>query len=127
MKILTPEQILILHEELVNKYGGSSGIRDKGMFESAINRPFATFGGNDLYPDIYLKAGAFIQAVVKDHPFVDGNKRTAFAGAFVFLKINKIYLQVKKSEGVKFMINVANKNLSVEEISTWLKKHSKKI
>lgn len=127
MKILTPEQILVLHEEMIRKYGGSSGIRDRNMFLSAIYRPFATFGGRDLYPDIYFKAGALIQAVIKDHPFIDGNKRTAFAVTFVFLRKNGIDLEIKKSDGVKFMVDVANKNLSVEEISNWIKRHSEKI
>lgn len=127
MKIITLRQILLLHEIMIKKYGGSSGVRDMGMFESAVHRPFATFGGNDLYPDIYLKTGAFIQSIVKNHPFVDGNKRTAFSGAFIFLKKNNIDLDIEKKEAVKFMLGVANKNLSVDEISLWLKKHSKKI
>lgn len=127
MKILTLRQILLLHELMIKKHGGSSGIRDKGMFESAIHRPFATFSGADLYPDVYLKAGALIQSIVKNHPFVDGNKRTAYVSAFMFLKKNGIDLIVQKTIGKKFMLEVANKNLSVDEISTWLKRHSKKI
>ena len=112
---------------MIKKHGGSPGIRDKVMFESAINRPFATFAGADLYPDIYLKAGALIQSVVKNHPFVDGNKRTAYTSAFMFLRKNGIDLIVEKKVGVKFMLQVANENLSVDEIALWLKKHSKKI
>ncbi len=127
MKILTLRQILLLHEAMIEKHGGSSGIRDRGMFESAIHRPFATFAGADLYPDIYLKAAALVQSIVKNHPFVDGNKRTAFVSAFMFLKKNGIDLIVEKAAGVKFVLNVANENLSVDEISLWLKKHSKKI
>lgn len=127
MKILTPRQVLLLHESVIKKYGGSSGLRDKGMFESAIYRPFATFAGSDLYPDIYLKAGALIQSVVKNHPFVDGNKRTGYSSAYIFLKRNGIDLSVKKVEAIKFMIFVANENLSVDEISSWLKKHSRKL
>lgn len=127
MKILTLRQILLLHELMIKKYGGSPGVRDRGMFESAIHRPFATFAGADLYPDVYLKAGALIQSIVKNHPFVDGNKRTAYVSAFMFLKKNNIDLSIEKGTGIKFMLSVANKNLSVDEISSWLKKHSKKI
>ena len=127
MKILTLKQILILHEAMIKKHGGSLGLRDKGMFESAVFRPFATFAGSDLYSNIYLKCAAFVQSIVKNHPFIDGNKRTAYVGVFMMLKINKINLKVKKETAVKFMISVANENLSVDEIALWLKKYSKKI
>ena len=112
---------------MVIKYGGSSGVRDMGMLESAINRPFATYGGQDLYPDIYMKAGALIQSVVKNHPFLDANKRTGYSSAYTFLSLNSIKIEVPQNEVVRFMVSVANKNLSVDEISTWLKKYSKKI
>lgn len=127
MKTLTPKQILLLHEAMIKKHGGSTGLRDRGMFESAIYRPFATYGGSDLYPDIYLKCAAFIQSVVKNHPFVDGNKRTAFTGAFMILKLNKIHLNVKNKIAIDFMISVANENLSVDEIALWIKKYSIKV
>lgn len=127
MKTLTPKQILLLHEAMIKKHGGSSGVRDIGMFESAIFRPFATFAGSDLYKNIYLKSAAFMQSIVKNHPFVDGNKRTAFVGCFMLLKINKIHLVVKNEQAVKFMLQVATENCSVDEIAVWLKKHSKKI
>ena len=112
---------------MVQKYGGSSGIRDMGMLKSAIGRPFATFAGEDLYKDIYLKAGALIQSIVKNHPFLDGNKRTAFSSAFIFLNKNAVLITASQKEVVRLMVEVANKNLSVDEISSWLKKHSKKI
>lgn len=94
------------------------------MLQSAIYRPFATFDGQDLYPDIYLKAGALIQSIVKNHPFIDGNKRTAFITTYNFLALNGIKITTGKREIVKFMVSVANKNLSVDEISSWLKSHS---
>lgn len=127
MKILSLRQVLILHELMIKKHGGSSGIRDMGMLESAVHRPFATFGGQDLYRDIFLKAGALIQSIVKNHPFLDGNKRTAFSSAFIFLSKNEILITASHKEVVDLMIEVANKNLSVDEISSWLKKHSRKI
>lgn len=120
----TLEQALLAHEFALIKHGGSSGIRDANMLHSAIFRPFATYDGDDLYPDIYLKAGALMQSIVKNHPFIDGNKRTAFICTYNFLKINKIQLQVTEKEIVKFVVDVANKNLSVDEISNWLREHS---
>lgn len=127
MKVFTIRQILILHERMAQKYGGSSGIHNTGMLESAIGRPFATFASQDLYPDIFLKAGAFIQSIVKNHPFVDGNKRTAFAGAMVFLKANGLSFNADQNNVVKFMIRVANENISVDEIARWLKKRTKNV
>jgi death-on-curing protein len=112
---------------MIKKHGGSSGVRDMGMLESAVHRPFATYANEDLYPDLYLKAGALIQSIIKNHPFIDGNKRTAFVGAFTLLRRNLVRLDVSEIEAVKFMLKVANNNLSVDEISTWLKKHSKEI
>ncbi len=96
------------------------------MLKSAIGRPFATFGGEDLYPDIYMKAGALVQSIVKNHPFLDGNKRTAFSSAFIFFKGNGILLLSTRKKVVSFMVKVANENLSVDEISSWLRKNSKK-
>ena len=120
----TLKQALAVHERAIQKYGGSSGIRDTGMLQSAIFRPFATFDGQDLYPNIYLKAGALIQSIVKNHPFIDGNKRTAFITTYNFLALNGIKITAGEREIVKFMVSVANQNLSVDEISSWLKSHS---
>lgn len=112
---------------MIKKHGGSSGVRDLGMLESAVHRPFATYADEDLYPDLYLKSGALIQSIVKNHPFIDGNKRTAFTSAFTFLRNNSVELTVSEDEAVKFMLRVANENLSVDEIALWLKKHSRKL
>jgi len=125
VKVFTVRQVLILHERMIQKYGGSSGVRDMGMLESAIGRPFATFGGEDLYSDVFMKAGAFIQSIVKNHPFIDGNKRTAFSGTIVFLLASGVIVSAGTNQIVKFMLRVANENLSVDEIAAWLKKHTK--
>lgn len=125
MKVFTVRQVLILHERMIQKYGGSSGVRDMGMLESAVGRPFATFGREDLYPDIFMKAGAFIQSIVKNHPFIDGNKRTAFTGAITFLLANGTFVSTDTNQVVKFMLKVANENIPVDEIAKWLKKHAK--
>jgi len=127
VKIVSLRQVLLLHEYMVRKYGGSSGVRDLGMLKSAVYRPFATFAGQDLYVDIYLKSAAFIQSIVKNHPFLDANKRTAFSATYVFLKRNGILISASQKTVVKFMVQVANKNLSVDEISSWIKRNSKKI
>jgi death-on-curing protein len=125
LKIITVRQILTLHEFEIKKYGGSSGIRDIGMLKSAIGRPFATFNGEDLYSDIYTKSAALIQSIAKNHPFVDGNKRTSFVTAAVFLRLNRYLFEVPQKEVVDYILRVVNENLSVDEISAWIKKHTK--
>ena len=112
---------------MIRRHGGSSGIRDVGMLKSAIARPFATFGMQDLYQNVYMKAGALIQSIVKNHPFLDGNKRTAYSSSYIFLKKNGVLITTKTKDVISFMIRVANENLSVDEIAIWLAKYSKKI
>jgi death-on-curing protein len=112
---------------MIKKHGGSPGVRDMGMLKSAIFRPFATYGGEDLYKDIYLKSGALLQSIAKNHPFVDGNKRTAYTVTYTFLKLNLIQIIITNKQVVEFMVRVTEENLSVDEISFWLKKHSKEL
>ena len=75
MKILSKKQIIFLHEHLINATGGTEGIKDEGMLESAMNAPFQTFGGEDLFPTIYQKAARLGFGLASNHPFLDGNKR----------------------------------------------------
>ena len=76
--MISLKEVLYLHEQSIKDFGGSHGIRDHGLLESAIERPNATFGGEELYPTIFLKAAALLESIVKNHPFVDGNKRTGW-------------------------------------------------
>lgn len=127
MKYLTPAQILFIHDQVVRRTGGSQGVRDLGLLESAAYRPKATFGSEDLYITIFDKAAALFQSLLKNHPFVDGNKRTALASTGIFLKQNGYRLINSGKKEVSFTIKVDNGNLSVGEIADWLQKHSKKI
>lgn len=127
MKYLTPQKVLAIHDQVVKRTGGSHGIRDLGLLESAVYRPQATFGGMDLYKSIFDKAAALLQSLLKNHPFLDGNKRTALTSAGTFLKINGYkFINTHKKE-VEFVIRVDNEHLEVSEISLWLKKHTRKI
>lgn len=126
MKYLTTPQILAIHYQIVKRFGGSQGIRDIGLVESAVGRPQATFDGIDLYKNIFDKAAALLQSLLKNHPFVDGNKRTALTSSGIFLKMNGYELKNYHDEEVEFGVAVDNQHLSLEEISVWLKKHSKK-
>lgn len=102
------------------------GVRDIGLLESAVFRPQASFDDKDLYPGIFDKAAALLQSLLKNHPFVDGNKRTALSSAGLFLRINRYRLKNMHKEEVKFAIRVDNEHLSLEQIADWLKRHSEK-
>jgi death on curing protein len=115
------EDVFFLHSKMIELYGGSDGVRDIGALESAIARPFMTFGGEDLYPTPIEKAAALIESVAKNHPFVDGNKRTAFYLAIRLLYENGIDINVGENNTYDFVINVASGQYSYEDIVTWLK------
>lgn len=126
MKYLSSEDVLLLHNMAVDESGGSHGLRDLGLLESAVARPQASFGGEDLYPNIFLKAGALVHGLLRNHPFVDGNKRTSMYSAMTFLELNGYRFEAKQKEVVEFALKVENEKLSVEEIAKWLKEHVKK-
>ena len=126
VKFLKIDQVLFIHDQMVKRVGGTLGVRDIGLIESALARPQATFGGNFLYVNIFDKAAALLQSILKNHAFVDGNKRTARTSAGLFLKINGYSLINSHQEEVEFTVKVDNGNLTIEQISKWLEKHSKK-
>lgn len=126
MKYLSTPQVLVIHEQMVKRFGGSHGVRDLGLIESAVERHKVTFDGVDLYPDIFTKAAALMHSLLKNHAFVDGNKRTAYSSCGIFLKLNGYKLVNMHKESLEFAMNVENNSLKLEEIAKWLKKHSKK-
>lgn len=127
MKYLTPHKVLFIHDQVVKRTGGSHGVRDVGLVESAVYRSQTTFDGNDLYVGVFDKAAALLHSLLMNHPFVDGNKRTALTSAGLFLRLNGYKLVNAKKEEVEFAIRVDNQRLSIEEISNWLEEHSKKL
>lgn len=124
---LTFEQVLAIHDNQIETYGGSHGIRDLALFESAIMRPQTTFGGKDLYPSIFEKAAVLMHSLIMNHPFVDGNKRTGTVSALIFLEINRFRIAVDQNELVDVSLEVALKKMNVKGVATWLEKSSKKI
>ncbi len=122
--MISIKDILKLHELSITKYGGSHGIRDIGLLESAVARPFQTFGGQDLYPSYLEKAAAILESIILNHPFVDGNKRTGFLAMFAVLKIGHINLEVKEDDAYKFIISIATGELPFAQIVDWLKDNS---
>jgi death-on-curing protein len=123
---LTLEQILVIHEDQIDRYGGSHGIRELALLESAVFRAQSTFAGEELYPTTFDKASALIHSLILNHAFVDGNKRTATASMLVFLEINNIALKVNQNALVDTVLKIESKEMGIEEIAIWLKTHSKK-
>lgn len=126
MKYLTTKDVLLLHNMAIDESGGSHGLRDLNLLESAVARPKSSFGGQDLYPTIFLKAAALIHSLLRNHAFVDGNKRTSMFSAMTFLELNGYKFLVGQKELVNFALKVENEKLEVEEISKWLKEHIKR-
>ena len=124
---LTPEQVLFLHSRLIAETGGGHGIRDLGMLLSALGRPQTTFDEKGLYTDLYSKAAALMDSLVRNHPFIDGNKRTAITAAALFLRINGFQLVVENNEMVQFTLACAQSHLSLDEITDWFRKYSTKV
>lgn len=123
---ITLEEIIAIHDSMIKEYGGSFGIRDLGLIQSALARPQSSFGGEDLYPTVFEKAAALFHSLMFNHAFVDGNKRTTISTTARFLSLNGYKLAVSEKEFVEFPIRVENKHLELKEISAWLSKNSKR-
>lgn len=127
MRFVTLDEILVIHDRILEVGGGRQGIHDFTLLHSAIERPKAQFGEKYLYTSIWLMAAALLQSLVKNHPFEDGNKRTAYFSTLRFLEKNGYTLEAKEEAILKFMVKVDVKNTNIEKIAFWLKKCSRKI
>ena len=114
------EEVINIHEILIDKFGGSHGIRDIKGLESALNRPYMTFDQKDLYSTPVEKAAALIESLISNHPFVDGNKRIGYVIMRYFLLQNNMDIQATQSEKFDFVISIAQGQLSFENICKWL-------
>jgi len=123
MRYLSLQEVISLHSLLITQSGGSSGLRDRGALESAVAQAEASFGGQDLYPDLASKAAALGHSLIQNHPFVDGNKRVGHAAMEVFLLLNGNELDASVDEQEKIIIEVASGNVSRIELSGWISKH----
>lgn len=124
MEYLTVNEALLLHARLIQSTGGSGGVRDTGLLESALARPQATFDGVDLYPDLWTKAASLMHSLIQNHPFVDGNKRTALAATGIFLELNGFRLTASNEAALSFTRQVTAGRLSLHEMATWLRTHT---
>ena len=120
---LTLDEVLALHTDQIDRYGGSRGLRDLGLLESAVAAPRATFGGNLLHPTLPEMAAAYLFHLVQNHPFVDGNKRIGLAAAIAFLGLNDLWLEAEEDELVELVLGVAQGRVGKAEVAVFLKKH----
>jgi death-on-curing protein len=124
MNYLTPEQILFLHARLIEETGGSHALRDLRLLLSASERPKASFDSQDLYTAVFTKAAALMDSLVRNHPFVDGNKRTGVSASGLYLMRNGHRLVATNLELETLALAVAQSRLTVDEIADWLRSHS---
>jgi death-on-curing protein len=123
MKNIELEDVLIFHRKLIEQTGGSDGIRDLGLIESAINRAFMTFEGKDLYQEIEDKISAITYSLVNNHGFVDGNKRIGVAVMILLLRLNDIKINYSQKELIDLGLGIADGSLKENEIKQWIKKY----
>ena len=123
MKTLTTNQILRLHTELIAQTGGSDGIRDEGMLESALLAPFQNFDGKDMYPSIQAKAARLGYGLIQNHPFIDGNKRIGTHSMLVFLALNGIELEHTQEELIENILSVASGKTDAAGLLEWILNH----
>lgn len=120
MICLSREQILAMHAELINRYGGTHGIRDEGLLDSALNAPFQSFGETEFYPTVQEKAVRLAYGLVMNHPFHDGNKRIGALAMLAMLKLNHISLKIDSGELTETFLCLADGKLEEKELLAWV-------
>jgi len=120
---MTKEQILLLHTQLLEATGGSDGIRDVGLLESALESPFQSYSGEELYPSIQAKAARLCYGLVKNHAMIDGNKRVGCHAMLVFLALNGYEIEYTQKELSDLILDVAAGKKQYEDILQWLLIH----
>ena len=120
---LSKSQVLLIHDQLISETGGSSGLRDEGILDSALNAPFQTFSGEDVYPSLQQKAARLCFGLVKNHPFVDGNKRIGAHVMLVFLALNGIELQHSQTELSDVILQLAAGEIEATDLLHWILAH----
>lgn len=123
MRYLSLAEVLDLHERLIATSGGTRGVRDIRLLESAVNQPRVTFDQTDLYPDLISKAAALCHSLIINHPFVDGNKRVGHAAMETFLVLNGFEIDANVDEQEQIILDVAAGRLRREEFASWLSRH----
>jgi len=116
---LSLSDVLELHADQIASFGGTSGIRDQGLLESALAQPQSTFSGQLLHPTIYAQAAAYLHHIAMNHPFIDGNKRTAFAAMDTFLRVNGYALSLTDDQAYELVLQVVQGVMSKGRLSDY--------
>ena len=114
------EEALSIHSAAIARFGGLDGVRDEGLLESALAQPFQSFGGQELYPTLAEKAASYAFGIASNHPFADGNKRTATAVMGAFLRMNGCHFKPKHEDLLSVMLGVANGSVSRDQLEEWV-------
>ena len=120
---LSKKQILMLHTQLIQQTGGSDGVRDYNLLDSALETPFQSFGGDELYPTIQAKAARLGYGLIKNHCMIDGNKRIGTHSMLVFLALNGIELKYMQKELYETILDVAAGKIEYEDLLQWVLDH----
>jgi len=125
-RYLTFDEILAIHRTMINVFGGEDGILSSDALENCLALPMMVISGKETSPTLWSKAARLFYCIITRHPFVDGNKRTAWSAAKVFLLLNgfRLFVEVKEAESV--VLKVAKGEMKVEELSEWIESHSKR-
>ena len=121
---LTTKQVISLHNSLIEATGGTDGVRDMGLLESALEAPFQTFDGKDLYPALIQKAARLGHSLISNHPFVDGNKRIGIHTMLVFLAANGVEIECTQKELIDVGLSLADGTMNAEKLLIWLSSHN---
>ena len=127
MKFLSLAEVLEIHQDQVSRYGGTLGIRDIELLKSAIGMPMATYGGEFLHTDIYEMAAAYLFHLVKNHPFLDGNKRVGAVAALVFLALNGYDFDAPEDDFTETVLAVARGELDKAQVSVFIRRWSRQL
>lgn len=123
-QFLTLDEVVAIHRDQIERYGGSLGVRDWGLLKSAIAMPAATFGGQFLHGDVHEMAAAYLFHLVQNHPFIDGNKRVGAVAADVFLQLNDQQLVAGEDEFADFVLSVATGETSKSAAAEFFRAHT---
>ena len=123
MIVLSKEQILFMHQQLIDETGGLDGVRDKALLDSAINAPFQKFDGKDLFPTVQQKAARLCFGIIKNHAFIDGNKRIGTHTMLVFLALNGIEIDYTQKELYQIILDLASGKLELDSLTHWIIEH----
>ncbi len=122
---ISEEEIHVIHGDQLQRYGGSAGLRDLGLLQSALAQPSASFGGQWLHRDLFEMAAAYLFSLVMNHPFVDGNKRVGGMAALAFLQINGVFVASEEDAYADLVLAVASGKAARDDVVKFLRAHSR--